>query len=63
MKYKVINKSNRELPEELVNACTGCSIGEINAVAEDYNLKLIEYEKVFNNNIVDEEIYTIGDKT
>lgn len=61
MKYKVINKSHRELPEEIANACGNMSIGEINDIAEEYNLKIIEYEKVFEECKLVEETFTIGD--
>lgn len=61
MKIRVINKSSRELPEELADACMQLTITDVNNVADEYNLKIVEYEKIFDDGELLEVIYTIGD--
>ena len=60
MIVKIKNKSNREIPEELANACNQ-SLSEINRIAEEYNLRVIEFEKEFDKNgNVSSQIITIA---
>lgn len=61
LKFK--NKSSREIPAELMASVdSDITYEEINKILEEYNLRVNEYEKVFDhdNNEV-EQIFVIGD--
>ena len=56
--YKIINKSTRDIPEELYIALLEThNITESNSVCEEYNLKILEIERTRT-----EYIFIIGDK-
>lgn len=62
MKKLIIkNKSLRALPEEVVNAIENMTIDEVNGVLDEYNLKIIEIERDYDDdeNIASETV-TIG---
>lgn len=62
MKKLIIkNKSLRALPEEVVNAIENMTIDEVNSVLDEYNLKIIEIERDYDDdeNIASETV-TIG---
>lgn len=61
MKVTIKNKSRREIPEELADTIKTCKLDEINRIAEEYNLKVIEYSRELENAKVTEEIFVIGD--
>lgn len=61
MKITIKNKSRREIPEELADAIQAQPLDEINRIAAEYNLKLIEYGRELENAKVTEEIFVIGD--
>lgn len=50
MKKLIIkNKSLRALPEEVIGAIENMTIDEANTVLEDYNLKIIEIERDYDD--------------
>lgn len=60
VKVKIKNQSKRELPEEVIDALTFNSISEANDILEEYNLKLIEYERVLKDAKVVEQVFIVG---
>lgn len=63
MKIRIVNNSSRELPEELAEACIEKSLTTVNNIAEEYLLKVKEYEQIIEDNNIVEIIYTIGNKS
>ena len=67
VKVKIINKSSKHLPQEVVDSLTFKTIDEANTVLEDYNLRIseyiTEYERVLNGaRDTKEQIFIIDDK-
>lgn len=60
VKVKIVNKSKRELPEEVIEALTFKTVSEANDILEEYNLKIVEYERVLKDAKIKEQIFTIG---
>lgn len=59
---KIINKSSRTINDEIVDAMMFKSLSEANEVLAEYNLKLREIERVFDDDDhVTETILTIDD--
>ena len=48
-KIRIVNKSTRELPEEAIDAISFKSLTEANEVLEEYNLKISEMEREFED--------------
>lgn len=61
MKITIKNESIREIPEELAETIYTLNLDEINRVAAEYNLKIIEYCRELDNAKIIEEIFVIGD--
>lgn len=59
---KIINKSTRTINDEIVDAIMFQSLSEANKVLAEYNLKIREFERVFDDDDhVTETILTIDD--
>lgn len=60
---KIINKSSREIPEEIVNDdILFGNMSELQRILEEYNLRLYSYERVYNDDKeLSEQIITIDD--
>lgn len=61
MKVTIKNKSHRDIPEELADALSVQRLDEINRIANEYNLKILEYSRELENTKIIEEIFVIGD--
>ena len=48
-KIRIVNKSTRELPEEAIDAISFKSLTEANEILEEYNLKISEMEREFED--------------
>ena len=62
-KIKYVNKSSREIPPELMALSDSeITYEKINEVLDEYNLRVKEYERVFDSNQKTvEQIFVIGD--
>lgn len=62
-KIKIINNSSRELPEELALVIFNPdeTLTKINNTADEYNLKVKEYERILEDDKIVEETIVIGD--
>ena len=49
IKIRIVNKSTRELPEEAIDAISFKSLTEANEVLVEYNLKISEMEREFED--------------
>lgn len=55
---KIRNLSSRDIAEELENAIFNSTLDEVNAICDEYNLRVIEIEM---NDETNTKTYTIGD--
>jgi hypothetical protein len=56
--YKIINKSSKEIPQELYEALLEAhDISEANLICDEYNLRIYEIERT-----LEEYTFTITDK-
>jgi len=62
VKIKIKNKSSRDIPEELVEDLQFKTLDQINEIAEQYNLKVIEMSREYNNGHLVENELTFGDR-
>ena len=62
VKIKINNKSSRDIPEELVNDLQFKTLDQINEIAEEYNLKVIEVTREYDNGHLVENELTFGDR-
>ena len=60
-KVKIVNKSSRELPEEAVDAISFKTLTDANEVLEEYNLKILEMEREFEDGSLVTQTITIAD--
>lgn len=60
-KVRIINKSSRELPEEAIDAISFRSLTEANEVLEEYNLKIYEMEREFEDGKLSSQTLTLVD--
>lgn len=60
-KVKIVNKSSRELPEEAVDAISFKTLTDANEVLEEYNLKILEMEREFEDGSLVTQTFTITD--
>lgn len=60
-KVKIVNKSSRELPEEAVDAISFKTLTDANEVLEEYNLKILEMEREFEDGKLVTQTLTITD--
>ena len=60
-KVKIVNKSSRELPEEAVDAISFKTLTDANEVLEEYNLKILEMEREFEDGSLITQTFTIAD--
>ena len=49
VKIKINNKSSRDIPEELVENLQFKTLDQINEIAEEYNLKVIEVTREYDD--------------
>ena len=62
VKVKIINNSNREIPQELTEEMMFKSLSEVQQILEEYNLKCQSYEMVYDDDKkLSEQIITIND--
>ena len=63
VKIKIKNKSSRDIPEELVEDLQFKTLDQINEIAEEYNLKVIEVMREYDDDghFVENEL-TFGDR-
>ena len=63
VKIKINNKSSRDIPEELVNDLQFKTLDQINEIAAEYNLKVIEATREYDDDghFVENEL-TFGDR-
>lgn len=63
VKIKIKNKSSRDIPEELVEDLQFKTLDQINEIAEEYNLKVIEVMREYDadGHFVENEL-TFGDR-
>lgn len=62
VKIKIKNKSSRDIPEELVEDLYFKTLDQINEIAEQYNLKVIEMSREYNDGHLVENELTFGDR-
>lgn len=62
VKIKIKNKSSRDIPEELVEDLQFKTLDQINEIAEQYNLKVIEMSREYNDGHLVENELTFGDR-
>lgn len=62
VKIKIKNKSSRDIPEELVEDLQFRTLDQINEIAEQYNLKVIEMSREYNKGHLIENELTFGDR-
>lgn len=62
VKIKIKNKSSRDIPEELVEDLYFKTLDQINEIAEQYNLKVIEMSREYDNGHLVENELTFGDR-
>lgn len=62
VKIKIKNNSSRDIPEELVEDLQFKTLDQINEIAEQYNLKVIEMSREYNNGHLVENELTFGDR-
>lgn len=60
-KVKIVNKSSRELPEEAVDAISFKTLTDANEILEEYNLKILEMEREFEDGSLVTQTFTIAD--
>lgn len=60
-KVKIVNKSSRELPEEVVDAISFKTLTDVNEVLEEYNLKILEMERDIEDEKLVIQTFTIAD--
>ena len=60
-KVKIVNKSSRELPEEVVDAISFKTLTDVNEVLEEYNLKILEMERDIEDETLVTQTFTIAD--
>lgn len=61
VKVKIINKSSREIPQELTENAF-MPLSEVQRILEEYNLKCHSYEMVYDDDKkLSEQIITIND--
>lgn len=61
VKVKIINKSSREIPQELTENAF-MPLSEVQQILEEYNLKCHSYEMVYDDDKkLSEQIITIND--
>lgn len=63
VKIKIKNNSSRDIPEELVEDLQFKTLDQINEIAEEYNLKVIEMTRGYDDDghFVENEL-TFGDR-
>ena len=61
VELKIKNVSKKAIPEELLDAITFKTLNDANDIAEQYNLKIIEMDRVIKDGKIVEQILTIGD--
>lgn len=62
VKYKIINNSSREIPQELTEEMMFKPLSEVQQILEEYNLKCHSFELVYDDNKkLSEQIITIND--
>jgi hypothetical protein len=62
VKIKIKNKSSRDIPEELVEDLYFKTLDQINEIAEQYNLKVIEMSREYEDGHLVENELTFGDR-
>ena len=62
VKIKIKNKSSRDIPEELVEDLPFKTLDQINEIAEQYNLKVIEMSREYDDGHLIENELTFGDR-
>jgi hypothetical protein len=62
VKIKIKNKSSRDIPEELVEDLQFKTLDQINEIAEQYNLKVIEMSREYEDGHLVENELTFGDR-
>lgn len=62
VKIKIKNKSSRDIPEELVEDLQFKTLDQINEIAEQYNLKVIEMSREYDDGHLIENELTFGDR-
>lgn len=62
IKIKIKNKSSRDIPEELVEDLQFKTLDQINEIAEQYNLKVIDMSREYEDGHLVENELTFGDR-
>ena len=62
IKIKIKNKSSRDIPEALVENLQFKTLDQINEIAEEYNLKVIEVTREYDDGHFVENELTFGDR-
>ena len=50
VKYKIINNSSREIPQELTEEMMFRPLSEVQQILEEYNLKITKFDVEFDDN-------------
>jgi len=58
---RIINLSSRSINDEILEAITFQTLSEANTILAQYNLKIREFEQIFNDGQLHETVLTIGD--
>lgn len=62
VKYKIINNSSREIPQELTEEMMFRPLSEVQQILEEYNLKCHSFEMIYDDDKkLSEQIITIND--
>lgn len=58
---RIINLSSRSINDEILEAITFQTLSEANTILAQYNMKIREFEQIFNDGQLQETVLTIGD--
>ena len=61
-KVKFVNESKRDIPSEIVDNILFKTIDQINSLAEEYNLKIIELSNEYDDGKLVEQTFVFGDR-
>jgi len=61
MNLKLINKSDKSLPQEFIDGIMFTTFDRANEIAAEYNLKIVEIEKEFDGTSLTGMTVTVGD--
>lgn len=61
MKLKLVNKSDKALPQEFIDGIMFTTFDRANEIAAEYNLRIVEIDKEYDGTNLTGMTVTIGD--